>query len=83
MLPTTAQEAARRIGEPWNPAMMRDKTPAGAAYQLKLGRSYLDEGLAKTGNVYDAFRYYHGGPDRRQWGPKTNAYASAITGRMR
>lgn len=83
LLPGTAREMAGKVGEPWRPELLTDKGREGGRYQLKLGRAYLDEGLAKTGNAYDAFRYYHGGPNRRQWGPKTNAYASAITGRMR
>lgn len=80
LLDSTAAEMARKVGVPFNPALLTDKTPVGADYQLKLGRAYLDEGFRKTGNVRDAFRYYHGGPNRRQWGPKTNAYASAILG---
>lgn len=80
LLPATAAEMARKIGVDWNPAMLTDTGPGGADYQLKLGRAYLDEGLQKTGNLRDAFRYYHGGPNRRQWGPKTNAYANAILG---
>lgn len=80
LLPPTAQQMAGKLGVPWQPNMMTDKSPAGAAYQRQLGGAYLQEGLDKTGNSYDALRYYHGGPNRRQWGPKTNAYAAAIMG---
>jgi soluble lytic murein transglycosylase-like protein len=62
---------------------MTASTAEGAAYQRALGEAYLAEGLDRTGNQRDALRYYHGGPNRRQWGPKTNAYADAILGRMR
>lgn len=42
------------------------------------GARYLREGLDKTGNPEDALRYYHGGPDRSIWGPKTNAYVGLV-----
>jgi soluble lytic murein transglycosylase-like protein len=82
LLPDTAREMAGKIGLPWRPDLLTDKTPTGAAYQEQLGRAYFNEGLQKTGNLRDAFRYYHGGPNRRMWGPKTNAYADAVMSRM-
>ena len=74
---------ASKIGVPWQPDMMTGKTPQAAAYQDAIGQAYLQEGYDKTGNTRDALRYYHGGPNRAQWGPKTNAYADAILGRLR
>lgn len=82
MLPETAREMARKLGLPWRPDLLTGKTPEAAEYQKRLGRAYFEEGLAKTGNVRDALRYYHGGPNRALWGPKTNAYASAVLGRL-
>lgn len=81
MLPATAQEMARKLGVPWNPAMMTDTSPQGAAYQRQLGEAYFNEGLEKTGNERDALRYYHGGPNRSMWGPKTTAYADQVMAR--
>lgn len=81
MLPATAQEMARKVGVPWQPEMMTAKDERGAAYQRKLGEAYFNEGLEKTGNERDALRYYHGGPNRKQWGPKTNAYADQVLAR--
>lgn len=78
MLPATAQATAKRIGVPWRPELMTAKTPEAAAYQEQLGQAYLTEGMAKTGNLRDGLHYYHGGPDQRQWGPKTRGYADAI-----
>ncbi len=78
MLPPTAASMAQKIGVPWRPDLMTAKTDEGAAYQRKLGEAYLQEGIERTGNTRDALRYYHGGPDRRQWGPKTNAYADQV-----
>jgi hypothetical protein len=78
MLDATAESMAKKLGVPWKPELMRGTTPEAMQYQEQLGRAYLQEGLDTTGNPRDALRYYHGGPDRSQWGPKTNAYADAI-----
>lgn len=82
MLPSTAQGEASKLGIPWRPDMMTGKTPEAAQYQDQLGQSYLRHAYQATGNWPDAFRYYHGGPNRQIWGPKTNAYADAVTQRM-
>lgn len=82
MLPSTAREQAAKLGLPYRPDMLAGSSPDAANYQTALGRSYLAEGLNKTGNLYDAFRYYYGGPNRRMWGRKTNAYANQVMGRM-
>jgi soluble lytic murein transglycosylase-like protein len=82
MLPATAQQMAAKVGVPYRPEMLRSNDPQALHYQQQLGRAYLTEGLQKTGNIRDALRYYHGGPNRRLWGPKTNAYASSILGRI-
>ena len=37
---------------------------------------YLAEGLDATGTPQGALAYYHGGPDRSLWGPKTAAYVA-------
>lgn len=82
MLPGTAQEMARKLGMPWRPDLLRSNSQEGLQYQRRLGEAYLQEGLATTGNIRDALHYYHGGPDRRQWGPKTKAYAAAVLRRL-
>ena len=78
MLPGTAKEMAAKNGLPWRPDLMTGTTQEAAQYQARLGAAYLHEGLRKTGNVRDALRFYHGGPNRALWGPKTNAYADSI-----
>lgn len=83
LLPATAKEMAGKLGVPWRPDLMTDTGPTGAAYQRSLGEAYLNEGLARTGNLSDAVRYYHGGPSRKMWGPKTEAYAQSVLARMR
>ena len=73
---------AGQLGLPWRPELMTAGSPEAAAYQRALGEAYLRQGIAATGNLRDGLRYYHGGPNRRLWGPKTNAYADAVLGRM-
>jgi soluble lytic murein transglycosylase len=83
MLPATAQQMAQKLGLPFRPELLRSNDPAALDYQRRLGQAYLQEGIAKTGNLGDALRYYHGGPNRSQWGPKTNSYANSIMSRLR
>lgn len=82
MLPGTARQMAQKLGMPWRPDLLRSNTPQGLQYQRALGEAYLQEGLEATGNITDALHYYHGGPDRSQWGPKTHAYANAVLARL-
>jgi soluble lytic murein transglycosylase-like protein len=82
MLPGTAQEMAARLGLPYRPDLLQSNDPAALDYQRRLGAAYLEEGYKRTGNIRDALRYYHGGPDPRNWGPKTNAYADSVLARL-
>lgn len=82
MLPATAAQMAKKLGLPFRPDLLHSNEPAAIQYQQALGRAYFEEGMAKTGNVRDALRYYHGGPNRSLWGPKTNAYADAVLNRI-
>ena len=77
------KQMASKLGLPFRPDMLRSKDPAALDYQRRLGEAYLQEGFAKTGNARDALRYYHGGPNRQMWGPKTNSYADAVLSRIR
>lgn len=82
VLPSTGQGVAKKLGVPWRPDLMSGTSEAAAAYQRAIGQAYLDEALSKTGNVSDALKYYHGGPNRGLWGRKTNAYAADVLRRM-
>lgn len=82
MLPGTAREMASKLGLPFRPDLLRSNSPDALQYQRQLGAAYLQEGIEKTGNVRDALHYYHGGPDRAQWGRKTKAYANAVLRRV-
>lgn len=81
MLPATAKEMAGKLGLPWTPELLTAKTPDAARYQMALGKGYFEQGLRETGNVRDALRYYHGGPNRSMWGPKTRRYADQVLAR--
>lgn len=78
MLPATAKETAEKNGIPWQPERMRGTSPEDAEYQRNLGWLYFNEGLQKTGSLTGALKYYHGGPNERQWGPKTQTYAQEV-----
>ncbi|WP_167509695.1 lytic transglycosylase domain-containing protein [Sphingomonas aquatilis] len=82
LLPATARSMADKLGLPYREDLLTAKTPLAADYQRTLGEAYFNEGLARTGNLPDALRYYHGGPNRRLWGPKTQQYARDVLGRM-
>jgi len=82
MLPDTARGVASKLGLPFRPELLRSNNPEALQYQRTLGQAYLQEGLEKTGNIRDALHYYHGGPNRRLWGPKTKAYANSILSRI-
>lgn len=82
MLPATAQAMAKKLGVPWRPDLMTGKDANAAAYQRALGQAYLEEGIAATGSVAGGIKYYHGGPNRKMWGPKTRKYASDVQSRL-
>lgn len=83
MLPKTAEAMAKKLNMPWRPDLMTGTTEEAANYQQRLGRAYFDEGLQKyNGDAEKALMYYHGGPDESLWGPKTQAHARAVLGRL-
>jgi soluble lytic murein transglycosylase len=82
LMPATAKEMATKLGLPFRPDMLRSNDPGALKYQRALASAYLREGLERTGNITDALHYYHGGPDRSQWGPLTRAYANEVLARL-
>lgn len=82
MLPATAREMAQRLRLPYREDLLRGATPQAVQYQRALGRAYLEEAYRETGNWRDALMYYHGGPNRRLWGPKTRRHAERVLGRI-
>lgn len=82
VLPSTGQAVAKKLGVPWRPDLMSGTSEQAAQYQRAIGQAYLEEALQATGNVEDALKYYHGGPNRKLWGPKTRGYAANVLRRM-
>lgn len=71
-IPATRQGIKRNYGiDPWNSA--EDATEGAAAL--------LEENLRRSnGRVEDAVSMYHGGLNRRNWGPRTRAYTERVSG---
>jgi hypothetical protein len=78
MLPPTAQAVAAKVGVPYRPELLKSNDPDAIAYQRQLGQAYLQQGIEHTGSLQGGLHYYHGGPDTRQWGPKTQHYAQTV-----
>lgn len=45
---------------------------------VRASMKYLREGYDKHGTPRDALRYYYGGPNKKQWGEKTNRYPDDV-----
>jgi hypothetical protein len=83
VMPATAKTLAERLGLPWNPGLMRSNTAEGRQYQDAIGAAAISEAVqAAGGDPVRAAAYYHGGSDTGKWGPKTQAYAQAVTANM-
>lgn len=82
MLPGTAKDMAAKAGLPWRPELLQSNTDEAVRYQRMLGQAYLTQGYNVTGSLRGALMYYHGGPDKRLWGPKTRKYASDVIARL-
>jgi hypothetical protein len=67
---------AAELGERDCSRLMRD-----AERSADLSARYVRMGYEATGSWSGAAAHCHGGPNRRLWGPKTQAYASAVGGR--
>jgi len=80
--PGTAKEMATKLGLAYIPQYLQSNDPQALKYQRALAKAYLQQGYQETGNLADALRYYHGGPDRSMWGPKTQAYAQNVLARL-
>lgn len=52
---------------------------ADDASAAKVAALHLKESLERGGSVEDAIGEYHGGPDRRQWGPVNEAYRRRVS----
>jgi soluble lytic murein transglycosylase-like protein len=71
MLPSTARAMAVKLGLDPHSIDLHDMR-----WAVPLATAYIAEGLTATQNPSDALAYYHGGPDPRQWGARTEAYVT-------
>lgn len=84
VMPETTKVLAARLGLPYRPDLMSGTSPEAKRYQDRITDAAAREAWeAGRGDPRRAAMYYHGGSNRRQWGPKTNAYANAILNRLR
>ncbi len=86
VMPETGAALAKRIGLPWNPAMMAGTSPAAKRYQDAITDAAVREAWNAGGQGKDpktSAMYYHGGSNRKIWGPKTRRYGDEVLGRMR
>ena len=67
---------AASLGEPDCNRLMHD-----AERSADLSARYVRMGYDATGSWHGAAAHYHGGSNRRLWGRKTAAYASAVGGK--
>jgi len=85
-----------RYGRAYGPTQMLLPTARGMGYQgdargllnartgARFGVRYMANALRECGgDIQCAARRYHGGPNRRIWGARTNAYARAVAGHFR
>jgi len=79
MLPATAQGMAKKIGVPYDFALLSGTSPDAINYQKNLAVEYLAEGLEKNkGDPDAAAAYYIGGPNKARHGPKTRDYVGKV-----
>lgn len=79
VMPETGKALAKKLGLAWRPDMMKRDDPASQRYQQAIGDAALQESIEfGNGDPELIFAHYYGGPDKRQWGPKTRKYVSEM-----
>lgn len=75
VMPETGKALAARVGVAWRPDLMRSNSELGQKYQKLIGDAALQDSIEFGGGDPElVFAHYYGGPDKRQWGPKTRKY---------
>lgn len=84
VMPATGRALAARLNMEWRPDLMTATTPEAKQYQDAIGTAAIQEAIsAGGGDLVTTAKYYHGGSNRANWGPKTDRYAADIVRRMR
>lgn len=85
VMPDTARALARRIGLPYRADLMGGTSPEARSYQDRITEAAVREAWQAGGSGRDprtSAMYYHGGSNRRIWGPKTRRYGDDIMSRL-
>lgn len=85
VMPETARALAARVGLPYRPELMRGTTADARQYQDRITDAAVREAWNAGGQGKDprvSAMYYHGGSNRKGWGPKTQRYSNDILRRL-
>ncbi len=83
LMPDTARALAARLGMPYNPALLAGNDAESRAYQDALTEAATKEAWDYgKGDPTQAAGYYHAGPNKAGWGPKTEKYMKEVAARM-
>jgi soluble lytic murein transglycosylase-like protein len=84
VMPATTKALAARLGLPYRPDLMTGTSSAAKQYQDQITDAAAREAWeVGAGDPARAAMYYHGGSNRKRWGPKTRAYANSVLNRLR
>lgn len=81
VMPDTARALAARVGLPYRPELMAGTHAEARAYQDRITDAAVKEAWNAGGQGRDpraSAMYYHGGSNRKIWGPKTRRYADEV-----
>jgi len=83
LMPDTARAIAKRLGLAYRPELLSGDDEEARKYQDALtGAATKEAWEYGKGNPQLAAQYYFAGPDKKGWGPKTQAYGSDIVERL-
>lgn len=83
VMPATAEALAKQAGIKWRPELMTGTSTEAKDYQDQITALALEDAWKQGGqNPAGAAKYYFGGPDPAQHGPKTEQYVQDILGRL-
>ncbi len=83
IMPDTARALAKRLGLPYRPDLLAGKDKAAQDYQIALTNEATREAWDYgDGDIRSAAAYYHAGPNKKGWGPKTAKYQNDILRRL-
>jgi hypothetical protein len=83
IMPDTARALAKRLGLAYRPELLAGDDEESRKYQDALtGEATKEAWEYGKGDPQLAAQYYFAGPDKKGWGPKTQAYGSDIMSRL-